>query len=66
MPGVGRNYGRHVGVVEHNGFTVPSPDAAEGTGTRIRTVNKGDRIKIVVGYGRQVRKPVWSKDSHNR
>jgi hypothetical protein len=63
MPGVGRNYGRHVGVVEHNGFTVPSPDAAEGTGTRIRTVNKGDRIKIVVGYGRQVRKPVWSKDS---
>lgn len=61
MPGVGRNYGRHVGVIDHNGFRVPGPDLAEGTGTRIRTVNKGDRITIVVGYGRQERKPNWSR-----
>ena len=62
MPGVGRNYGRHVGIVEHQGFMVPSPDAEEGTGTRVRFVNKGDRIRIVVGYGRQDRKPTWSRD----
>ena len=62
MPGVGRNYGRHVGVIEHQDFRVPSPDDSEGTGTRIRFVNKGDRIRIVVGCGRQDRKPTWSRD----
>jgi hypothetical protein len=66
MPGVGRNYGRHVGVIEHQGYMVPSPDNEEGTGTRIRTVNKGDRIRIVVGYGRQDRKPTWSRDAITR
>lgn len=66
MPGVGRNYARHVGVIEHNGYRVPSPDTEQGTGTRIRTVNKGDTIRIVVGYGRQDRKPTWSQDNPTR
>jgi len=66
MPGVGRNYARHVGVIEHNGYRVPSPDTEQGTGTRIRTVNKGDTIRIVVGYGRQDRKPTWSQDAPTR
>ena len=62
MPGVGRNYGRHVGVVEHNGFTVGPADPNFPGAQAIRTVNKGDRIKIVVGYGRQARKPTWSRN----
>ena len=66
MPGVGRNYGRHVGLIEHNGYSVPSPDSEQGTGTRIRFVNKGDRIRIAVGYGRQDRKPTWSRDGITR
>lgn len=66
MPGVGRNYARHVGVVEHNGYMVPSPDNEQLTGTRIRTVNKGDTIRIVVGYGRQARKPTWSQENPTR
>ena len=59
MPGVGRNYGRHVGVVEHNGFRVPIQDPTYPGGVAIRTVVKGDQIKIVVGYGRQNSNPAW-------
>ena len=59
MPGVGRNYGRHVGVVQHNGFAVPVQDANYPGGLAIRTVVKGDEIKIVVGYGRQDPNPSW-------
>jgi len=66
MPGVGRNYARHVGVIEHNGYRVPSPDTEQGTGTRVRYVNKGDTIRMVIGYGRQDRKPTWSQDSVTR
>ena len=62
MPGVGRNYARHVGIIEHEGFRIPTPDTEQGTGTRIRLVNKGDRIRIFVGYGRQDRKPTWSRN----
>jgi len=61
MPGVGRNYGRHVGVVEHEGFQVPVADPAF-QGVAIRTVEEGDTIKIVVGYGRQQTTPKWSRD----
>jgi hypothetical protein len=62
MPGTGRNYARHVGVVSHNGqFLVDPTEAQDGNRQRAwsgniyasRDVNVGDTIEIYVGYGRQ-------------
>lgn len=63
MPGTGRNYARHVGIISHNGFQVPNPSiqgipfAYVGDLTATRRVNPGDIIEVVVGYGRQDREP---------
>jgi len=66
MPGTGRNYGRHVGVVSHNGYTIPDPVSGKdtygyerwiGDVTEERRVTKGDIIEIYVGYGRQKVEP---------
>jgi len=62
MPGTGKNYARHVGVISHNGYTMPNPQlqfvnglAYEFIGnlTEERTVQVNDIIEVVVGYGRQ-------------
>jgi hypothetical protein len=62
MPGIGKNYARHVGVISHNGYTMPNPQlqfvnglAYEFIGnlTEERTVQVNDIIEVVVGYGRQ-------------
>lgn len=64
MPGTGVNYARHVGVVSHNGYSMPDPSIGttndefrhlEWTGpvTEERRVQKGDTIEILVGAGRQ-------------
>lgn len=69
MPGVGRNYGRHVGIISHNGFRVPNPTvqiinsngftnpAYVGNFTAERSVQIGDEIEVVIGYGRQSIEP---------
>lgn len=67
QPGTGRNFARHIGIIEHNGYqlTTPSEGAAtisgvEGTYriwngalTETRYVAVNDTIKIRFGYGRQ-------------
>jgi hypothetical protein len=62
MPGTGKNYARHVGVISHNGYIMPNPQlqfvngiAYEFIGnlTEERTVQVNDIIEVVVGYGRQ-------------
>lgn len=62
MPGTGKNYARHVGVISHNGYTMANPQlqfvnglAYEFIGnlTEERTVQVNDIIEVVVGYGRQ-------------
>lgn len=62
MPGTGKNYARHVGVLSHNGYIMPNPQlqfvnglAYEFIGnlTEERTVQVNDIIEVVVGYGRQ-------------
>lgn len=62
MPGTGRNYARHVGVISHNGYQIPDLTVGQdqyghrnwtGAVTETRTVQKGDVIEIYVGYGRQ-------------
>jgi hypothetical protein len=66
MPGIGKNYGRHVGVLSHNGYTLADPQLtyvdgqpSEYTGnlTEERDVQPGDIIEVVVGYGRQNAQP---------
>jgi hypothetical protein len=65
MPGTGRNYGRHVGILSHNGYSVPNPTIQLQSGQQVyvgeftaeRTVSPGDVIEVVVGYGRQNREP---------
>jgi hypothetical protein len=67
QPGTGRNFARHVGIVEHNGFRITGPTEGSATVpgrqgtyrvwngelTATRTVAKNDTIKIRFGYGRQ-------------
>jgi hypothetical protein len=62
MPGTGKNYARHVGVLSHNGYIMPNPQlqfvngiAYEFIGnlTEERTVQVNDIIEVVIGYGRQ-------------
>lgn len=66
MPGTGRNFARHVGIISHNGYSLPLPTVtSDGYGgekwtgpiTAERTVSKGDTIEIYVGYGRQITEP---------
>jgi hypothetical protein len=66
MPGIGRNYARHVGIVSHNGYVLPDPAVGTseynttkwiGAFKTERSVQKGDTIEIYVGYGRQDVKP---------
>ena len=65
MPGTGRNYGRHVGILSHNGYSVPNPTIQLQSGQQVyvgeftaeRTVSPGDVIEVAVGYGRQNREP---------
>ena len=66
MPGTGRNYGRHVGIVSHNGYSISNPvitvdrfghEAWSGRFTEERIVNKNDIIEVYVGYGRQIVEP---------
>jgi hypothetical protein len=66
MPGTGRNYGRHVGVVSHNGYVLPDPSVGtnssgyrqwDGPYKTERFVEKNDVIEIYVGYGRQKTSP---------
>lgn len=66
MPGTGRNYARHVGVVSLNGQALLDPGEARdsrnqrawsGSLYASRQVNKGDVIEIYVGYGRQEIEP---------
>jgi hypothetical protein len=65
MPGTGRNYGRHVGILSHNGYSAPNPTIQLQSGQQVyvgaltaeRTVSPGDVIEVVVGYGRQNREP---------
>jgi hypothetical protein len=62
MPGTGRNYARHVGVLSHNGYIMANPQLQVVNGlpyefignlTEERTVQVNDIIEVVVGYGRQ-------------
>lgn len=62
MPGTGKNYARHVGVISHNGYTMPNPQlqfvngiAYEFIGnlTEERPVQVNDIIEVIIGYGRQ-------------
>lgn len=66
MPGTGRNYARHVGVVSHNGYSLPEPQTGTNSaGFREwqseyfteRFVEIGDTIEVYVGYGRQKTRP---------
>ena len=62
MPGTGKNYARHVGVISHNGYTMANPQLQVVNGlayefignlTEERDVQVNDIIEVVVGYGRQ-------------
>lgn len=62
MPGTGKNYARHVGVISHNGYTMANPQLQVVNGlayefignlTEERDVEVNDIIEVVVGYGRQ-------------
>lgn len=62
MPGTGVNYARHVGVISHNGYSMPDPSVGTdkyghvkwtGPVTQERRVQKGDEIEVLLGYGRQ-------------
>lgn len=67
QPGTGRNFARHIGIVEHNGYSMSTPSEGSATITGVqgtyrvwngaitetRTVAKGDTIKVRIGYGRQ-------------
>jgi hypothetical protein len=66
MPGTGRNYARHVGIVSHNNYSIPDPQFTKdeygnrkwiGNITEERFVEKGDTIEVYVGYGRQKTTP---------
>lgn len=66
MPGTGRNYARHVGVISHNGYRVPDPVVGvdqygfvkwTGNVTEERLVSIGDEIEVYVGDGRQESEP---------
>lgn len=66
MPGTGRNYGRHVGIVSHNGYYISDPVFTNdeygyrkwvGNVTEERFVTKGDVIEVYVGHGRQKTEP---------
>jgi len=66
MPGTGVNFSRHVGVVSHNGYSLPAltfgkdqygHEKWSGIFKQERIVNQGDLIEIYVGYGRQVSEP---------
>ena len=68
MPGVGRGYARHVGVISHNGYRVADPQLQYpastptyvGTITEERQVQPGDLIEVVIGLGRQNPEPFSS------
>ena len=62
MPGTGKNYARHVGVLSHNGYIMANPQLQFVNGvawefignvTEERTVQVNDIIEVVIGYGRQ-------------
>lgn len=67
QPGTGRNFARHIGIVEHNGYRISGPSEGSATIpgvqgtyrvwngdiTETRFVTKGDTIKVRLGYGRQ-------------
>ena len=69
MPGTGRGFSRHVGILSHNGYRVPDPTVQSiptvqnavgqpsyvGDLTAERRVQPGDIIEVVVGYSRQNR-----------
>jgi hypothetical protein len=69
MPGTGRGFSRHVGILSHNGYRVPDPTVQSiptvqnavgqpsyvGDLTAERSVQPGDIIEVVVGYSRQNR-----------
>lgn len=66
MPGIGRNFARHVGVVSHNGYSMAEPSGYRDQNghfrwsspiTEARTVEEGDTIEVYVGYGRQDTEP---------
>ena len=66
MPGTGVNYARHVGIISHNGYTVPDPVEGvdefgftkwTGSVTEERQVNIGDVIEMYIGDGRQKTEP---------
>lgn len=66
MPGTGRNYARHIGVVSHNGYVLPDPQTVtnsyghrewQGDYYAERFVEVDDVIEVYVGYGRQKANP---------
>ncbi len=67
MPGTGRNYSTHIGIVSHNNYSVPNPANLvnpfgyrtwSAAVTEERTVNVGDTIQLRISAARQSISPI--------
>lgn len=67
MPGTGRNYSTHIGIVSHNGYSMPNPRELRNPFgfrtwsdaiTEERTVSVGDTIQLRISAARQSISPI--------